>query len=845
MRARYLVFVGLLVLNLLAIPISTVEGAPNELTEGQHPLYILKEVVDVTSDWTTVQWVQGPHVLAVRYNVKEGADAPEFQFSVSGLNVWVSKRSFDTTRVVIELEALTLRGDTTALIKIDKGHIMYSKIEIDAYDSTTSDFINIDKFLNNARAPMEFELDLSMFYNMASSTAHVEETVKELKRKVFTFYYPWYANPRGPSNWLFHWEDISTESIGSSTNYPLMGAYDSADENVILAHMAMAKQAGIDGFISSWWGMDAFEDDKLSRILEMAEQMSFQISIYYETVRDISKDDIVDELTYVVDSYAGSSAFLKDSGRPVIFVYAVSIYGRDPSFWLEVRRRVESSVGPIVLIGDTVDAEYSNVFNGFHTYILLGENVEDFYRGAIERLRVGLPLVEVDDAFSSAFVGEEITLHIKPISFTVIPGYDDTKIRSPGLKVDRREGKTLANYWETALELDPHSVLITSWNEWHEGTEIEPSREYSFDYINMTRQFIEEYKQTSIPSFETSFSAIVESFVQYPDFTGNGSILLTVAETPALYVNVSVSGEEGLSSLDLQGDFYTYLERKNDASASILIPSIPSQCELDIDVVFEAESVKPLFNISVTVYDPVGKFHELYRGQLRPVAQSSIIGSVSSGSLEIGESIIVSGSLSPEQVDRTITLSYTKPDSSTLTRTVTTAVDGSYSDTFKPNVAGTWSVKASWEGDGEFEGSASSVLSFNVEKTSSSISIQTSESHITEGESIKISGSLDPAVPGAEVSIDFTKPNGSEFTRTSNIDSDGSFSDSYSPTEAGSWTVKASWEGDSIHISATSQEISFTVEEKPKGGIPGFRYELIILGIVLGALMLWMLQRRQ
>jgi hypothetical protein len=63
---------------------------------------------------------------------------------------------------------------------------------------------------------------------------------------------------------------------------------------------------------------------------------------------------------------------------------------------------------------------------------------------------------------------------------------------------------------------------------------------------------------------------------------------------------------------------------------------------------------------------------------------------------------------------KTITLIYTKPDNSTVTRTVTTDSDGSYSDSYQPEGKGSWSVTASWDGDSTHEGSSCLSQSFTV-----------------------------------------------------------------------------------------------------------------------------------
>jgi transglutaminase-like putative cysteine protease len=126
------------------------------------------------------------------------------------------------------------------------------------------------------------------------------------------------------------------------------------------------------------------------------------------------------------------------------------------------------------------------------------------------------------------------------------------------------------------------------------------------------------------------------------------------------------------------------------------------------------------------------------------------------------------------------------------------------------------------------------------------ISCSVSPSNITTGNNVMIQGLISPARPGKNVTLTYIRPDEIIFTRTVITGSDGSYNDAFTPDTVGSWNVKANWEGDSTHADATSQSTSFTVEEKlGVGGIPGFPYESIILGLLLGVFILWMLQRRR
>lgn len=60
---------------------------------------------------------------------------------------------------------------------------------------------------------------------------------------------------------------------------------------------------------------------------------------------------------------------------------------------------------------------------------------------------------------------------------SVSPGYDDSKIRpwNAATRVDRLAGATYRAAWAAARATRPDVVSITSWNEWGEGSQIEPA----------------------------------------------------------------------------------------------------------------------------------------------------------------------------------------------------------------------------------------------------------------------------------------------------------------------------------------------------------------------------------
>jgi hypothetical protein len=76
----------------------------------------------------------------------------------------------------------------------------------------------------------------------------------------------------------------------------------------------------------------------------------------------------------------------------------------------------------------------------------------------------------------------------------VAPGFDDRTIRVPGTRLPRDGEVTYDATWRAALAADPAWILVASWNEWHEGSEIEASLEHGTRYLDATRRWADRFR---------------------------------------------------------------------------------------------------------------------------------------------------------------------------------------------------------------------------------------------------------------------------------------------------------------------------------------------------------------
>ena len=302
-------------------------------------------------------------------------------------------------------------------------------------------------------------------------------------KQVLAFYYDWYGNPAGSGKWV-HWEkvDEANKRIGSSTHYPSLGAYDSHDPKLVEQHVRSAKEAGISGFIVTWWAQGDFHDQGMPLLLEAAQKQGLAITVYFETVH---QGGALKDVLYLLERYGKHPAWLKVNGKPVLFVYGRAVGEIKIDGWLEVIAQANQRYpGGAVFIGDDISKRAAQVFDGIHTYNPTGS----IARKSVEQLHAW--------AHSTFPKWIETAGPDRIACVTIIPGYDDSTQHRPVPRpiTDRHDGQTYEALWEEAVGSKPDWILITSWNEWHEGSEIEPSVENADRALKTTASFAKKFR---------------------------------------------------------------------------------------------------------------------------------------------------------------------------------------------------------------------------------------------------------------------------------------------------------------------------------------------------------------
>jgi hypothetical protein len=253
--------------------------------------------------------------------------------------------------------------------------------------------------------------------------------------------------------------------------------YASRDPQVIARQIQQARGAGIDAFVVSWWGANNPTDSNFKIILDRAQAANFRVAIDFEVTSPFyqTRDHVVNSLKGLLSTYAQHPAYLRVDGKPVIFFWREQRYSVD--VWKTVRAALDPNHQSLwIAEGVKEQLPYLSVFDGLHLYSIgWASNVAAELQKWPDRVR--------------SYGADKLWVA------TVMPGNDDTRTRRAGSYVrDRRGGEFYREAWRGAFSTSPDMIVITSWNEWVEGTQIEPSVTYGDLYLNITREFAAQFK---------------------------------------------------------------------------------------------------------------------------------------------------------------------------------------------------------------------------------------------------------------------------------------------------------------------------------------------------------------
>ncbi|KAJ8314935.1 hypothetical protein KUTeg_007085 [Tegillarca granosa] len=413
---------------------------------------------------------------------------------------------------------------------------------IDSRNIPVADNINMDiPDLNEEKQVLKdwsFNLNLrgNMFRdNLLNEISDLPEDLSDTNEiptnyKVHVFYYPWYGNLKFNGEYVHwnhpfipHWKENEAlnwpqgqheppDDIGSNF-YPELGPYSSNDPETIKKHMEQISSTGAGVVVVSWYPPNESDDhgkdpDKvIPTILDIADQFSLKVTLHIEPFKGRNHKTLRENLKYILDSYGKHPAFYKcyhaDKEKHLPMFYIYDSYLTEHYQW----SKIFTPQGNLTVRHTDLDA----IFIGL---VVENHHISELYKGGFD----GVYTYFATDGFSFGsswknwpYISQTAKSRHMFFIPSVGPGYIDTNVRPWNVlnTRSRQGGRYYLQSISAALSNNPDYISVTSFNEWHEGTQIEPAVPMKHDnliyldygsrgpkfYLKMTKYLVKKFSE--------------------------------------------------------------------------------------------------------------------------------------------------------------------------------------------------------------------------------------------------------------------------------------------------------------------------------------------------------------
>ena len=277
-----------------------------------------------------------------------------------------------------------------------------------------------------------------------------------------TFLYPWYKNAATDGSYSYWQDEENTPPVTWFGHYlpdldpskfdPTSELYSSFDYSTFKWQVSKIAEARQEVAIASWFGQGTKQDVAIARYLNDFMKRAdnpypnLRFALYYEHegFADPSVAELVTDLAYIKNKYAGSPYFLRVNGKPVVFVYGDATDGPATSKrWKDVNAQLGNALYYVLKVYPGYETD-PNQPSSWHQYAPAGRSG-----------RHGGYSAFVSPGFWKDAAGETVRL-----------GRDLSAFRSAVSEM---------------VAADTTWKLVETWNEWGEGSSVEPGQQTVID----------------------------------------------------------------------------------------------------------------------------------------------------------------------------------------------------------------------------------------------------------------------------------------------------------------------------------------------------------------------------
>jgi hypothetical protein len=368
------------------------------------------------------------------------------------------------------------------------------------------------------------------------------DVTRENPMHVYVHYMPWFEDKStsGNGTWGQHWtmanrNPDNMDSTGrreiASHFYPLIGPYASSDPDVIEYHLLLMKYAGVEGILFDWYGATDLNDYASIRhnteaMIAKLSEVGLKFAIVYEdrtiTAAASQNPDIdrisaaQDDMLYIEENYFSNPSYIEIDGKHLFLVFGPEEFHM-PSEWDEIISSFYDE--PIFLVLNGKSSETAPASSGEYIWVDNG-SLDVKY--------------ETRNNFNYFLGG-------------AYPGFMDY-YREGGWgdgfswQIDFNNGLTFRNNLQKASQYTIDFLQLITWNDFGEGTMIEPTQEFEYSLLEEVQSF------AGIEYSDTELRAIHQLFTLRKENTSNTDIRNRLDQ--CFYFFVSLQNQNAIDLLD-------------------------------------------------------------------------------------------------------------------------------------------------------------------------------------------------------------------------------------------------------------------------------------------------------
>lgn len=299
---------------------------------------------------------------------------------------------------------------------------------------------------------------------------------------VGAYYYAWYER-----DWL--------RMTVRKEDPPLLGEYDNTRYGAVEEHVRMAERAGLDFFSVSYDGSKTHE-----HIVDAANSSKVRVTYFFESMTQSLRGKIPERvvgnavrLMAPLRDLMAEPCWLRVGGRPVLMIYVVRAYENAPAALDAIRAAFPDAY----LVGDLLwwDAPCRETLSRLDActwYNMYQDGTGRFSRSSPEEAARTYLESSKERLLKDAAVCRALGVEVWG---NAMPGYDDSGVRPERghFPIPRKDGQFFKDSIRDAREImaaaqdDPGVLMVTSFNEWYEDTQIESCSSYGESYLGAIR----------------------------------------------------------------------------------------------------------------------------------------------------------------------------------------------------------------------------------------------------------------------------------------------------------------------------------------------------------------------